>query len=456
MDIEILGKFAQKHIGKVQYAVISAMREELHFLKDRLMNAKFETVKFGDFEFTIAEYKGARVLLGYTGLGTTFAASMLTLIHQTFYPDFVLFCGVAGAIDKSFHVCDVLVVEQAFEAELQGVFETLQNTPFETCLTHPTKNLSFPSTYTANKDLLVVTKEASISNSDLRIHYGTAVTSNSFPAPKELFEKIKIKASAIDMETSALYQVAWLLNFPIIAFRGISNKLNQDGTDDNIGNSNLIGSAEAAGKVLLSTLNLLILKNSSKNQVELIEHDVNELVKKFKLQPHPEGGFYVRNHESKINVTSSNLGIHDGETRRAGTSIYYLLRGEDFSAFHILKSDELWHYYKGSAIKLHIINRSGEYETQLLGDPEVFPDAKFQVIVPAEHWFAAEIANKNYYSFVGCTVAPGFEFKDFKLGDRDTLTKQFPDLATLIERFTQENNEDDNLNHAKCSTIKLR
>ena len=87
-------------------------------------------------------------------------------------------------------------------------------------------------------------------------------------------------------------------------------------------------------------------------------------------------------------------------------SIYYLLNGNDFSAWHILKSDELWHYYKGSLVKIYMIDTNNELHILLLGDPTIIDGARFQVTITASNWFAAEIVNKNSYFLVGCTVNP--------------------------------------------------
>jgi hypothetical protein len=38
---------------------------------------------------------------------------------------------------------------------------------------------------------------------------------------------------------------------------------------------------------------------------------------------------------------------------------------------------------------------------------------------------------------VGCTVAPGFDFADFELANRDTLSAQYPEHAELIKQFTR-------------------
>jgi len=438
--------FFRPHPKKINFAIFSAMPEELDFFQNTFSQNKYETVRVHEFEFKIYEYHNKRILIVHTGLGTTFAASIMTLIHHHFCPEYILLSGTAGSIKSELQIRDVVIVEKAFEAEIQGVFKLLKNTPFESCLTHPLKNQRFPQVYSADEELLQIAKNVNFS--DIRIHQGTVVSSNAFPAPKELFEKIKNENPyCIDMETSAFYQIAWLLKARVIAIRGISNALNHDGTDDNVHESDVKGSAEAAAKVLLKILDTLLLKydgpelQDSEMKLEAV-NEVKELVKRFNLQPHPEGGYYARTFQSKDTVKSADKDRYDDEYRKAGTSIYYLLKNNDFSAWHSLKSDELWHYYTGCPIKIYVLDKEGNLTMHLLGNPLNNQDATFQVAIPAGNWFAAEIIDKTSYCLVGCTVNPGFEFRDFKLADRDALSKEFPQHSSLIRQFTRDFNHE--------------
>ncbi len=424
------------HFGKIDFAIFSAMPEELDFIQS-FFNERPERVEVNEFEFLVYNYKNTRILLAHSGLGTTFAASILTFVHNYFNPKYVLFAGVAGGINPNLNVCDVVIVEQAFEAELQNAFHLLQNTPFESCLIHPLKNNKFPAIYSCDQNILKIAKNTTFPN-NINVHYGTVVTSNSFPAPLSLFEEIKDKkAMSIDMETSAFYQVAWLLDIPILAVRGISNVLTADGTDKNIAKSDLKGSAEAAGLVLISILEGLIKQLSLNHHNEVENTSVNQLINQFNLQPHPEGGYYARVFKSEIEMKAYDSDRYDHEVRPAGTAIYYLLRENDFSAFHKIKSDEIWHYYQGNPLWIHEINSKGELQSHLLGNAEQFKEAKFQVVIRAGNWFSAEPLMGIGFSFVGCTVSPGFEFKDFVLGERELLLTQFPQHDGIITRLTR-------------------
>jgi predicted cupin superfamily sugar epimerase len=160
-------------------------------------------------------------------------------------------------------------------------------------------------------------------------------------------------------------------------------------------------------------------------------------VDKLKLIPHPEGGFYRQTYRSDLSIAKEGLPGEFPGARRASTAIYFLLEGEKFSAFHRLRSDELWHFYAGSPLAVHVIEPDGGRCEILLGpDPEA--GETLQGIVKAGCWFASQVRDRKSFALVGCTVAPGFEFEDFEMGKRDELAKLFPQHRGLIERFTRE------------------
>jgi hypothetical protein len=122
--------------------------------------------------------------------------------------------------------------------------------------------------------------------------------------------------------------------------------------------------------------------------------------------------------------------------RAVSTAIYFLLEGKNFSAFHRLRSDEIWHFYAGETLVVHVIHPDGKYSRILLGcDPEA--GQVLQAVVPAGCWFASHVADWKSFAVVGCTVAPGFDFEDFEVGKREELLSLYPQHRELIERLTR-------------------
>ena len=106
-----------------------------------------------------------------------------------------------------------------------------------------------------------------------------------------------------------------------------------------------------------------------------------------------------------------------------------------FSAFHKVNQDEIWHFYKGSTLKLHLISSDGKYSSVLIGS-NFKNDEVFQFTVPDQYYFAAEVIKENSFSFVGCTVSPGFDFKDFVLPSCEKLSCEFPEHSAIIKELT--------------------
>ncbi|MCD2259977.1 cupin domain-containing protein [Psychroserpens luteolus] len=162
---------------------------------------------------------------------------------------------------------------------------------------------------------------------------------------------------------------------------------------------------------------------------------IQQIIKQLELQPHPEGGYFKETYRSSGEIKNDSLGDNYNGQRNYSTCIYFLLTSDNFSALHRIKQDEIWHFYDGSPIRLHVISESGIHTEHLIGK-DLNKGEVPQYIVPGGCWFAAEVIDKNAYSLVGCTVSPGFSFEDFELKSRTELMALFPDKATIITRLT--------------------
>lgn len=150
------------------------------------------------------------------------------------------------------------------------------------------------------------------------------------------------------------------------------------------------------------------------------------LRQKFDLLPHPEGGSYLETYRSPTLVGQKSI----------KTAIYFLLEEDEFSSFHRIKSDEMWHFYLGGPLEIVEIDPNGKVTTTVLGS-DFLQNQKLQYVVTSGHWFASRPLKGSVFSFVGCTVSPGFEFEDFELAEREKLIAKFPKHATLITSLTR-------------------
>jgi len=163
---------------------------------------------------------------------------------------------------------------------------------------------------------------------------------------------------------------------------------------------------------------------------------VKEIIQKLQLKPHPEGGYFKETYRSDGIISQNALpGFFEGP-RNYSTCIYYLLQSGDFSAFHKIHQDEIWHFYQGSPIQLCLITEQG-YLTKVIVGTNIISGQIPQFVVPKNCWFAASVIDEDTFSLVGCTVAPGFDFKDFTLASRTNLIEKFPQHSEVIIQFTR-------------------
>lgn len=163
---------------------------------------------------------------------------------------------------------------------------------------------------------------------------------------------------------------------------------------------------------------------------------LNKLVSTLDLMPHPEGGYYKETYRSRELVSTMELPARYSGSRCFATAIYFLLVKESFSALHRIKSDETWHFYEGSPIEVIMISESGKLTIQMLGNNWSEGHVP-QFTVPGGTWFGSRVSGGEY-GLAGCTVYPGFEFADFEMADRKTLSERYPMHASIIKELTRE------------------
>ncbi len=161
---------------------------------------------------------------------------------------------------------------------------------------------------------------------------------------------------------------------------------------------------------------------------------VHQLIQQYNLQPHPEGGWYKETYKSGEYITGSALPERFGGSRAFSTAIYFLLEQGNFSAFHRIKSDECWHFYAGDPLLIYVIQANGTLDIIHLGN-DIEKGQVFQFVVPANCWFASRPAPGSHFCFVGCTVAPGFDFTDFELAKSAPLCASFPQHTATIKEL---------------------
>ena len=167
-----------------------------------------------------------------------------------------------------------------------------------------------------------------------------------------------------------------------------------------------------------------------------MDDTIAAIVKRFDLEPHPEGGYFREVYRSSVTVDHPAIPAGADSLRRGGSLIYFLLGHGDFSAFHRVRwTDEIWHLYAGGPIELHLIEPSGAYTQRILASD--LKSGEPTTVVPAGWWQAARPALNCRWALGGCSVAPAFDFADFEMPPGASLIERYPDHARIIEALTR-------------------
>ena len=164
---------------------------------------------------------------------------------------------------------------------------------------------------------------------------------------------------------------------------------------------------------------------------------VEYLMKHLALRPLPEeGGYYAETYRAAVELSGDGLPPVYKGSRPAGTAIYYLLTPDTFSALHRLPGDEIYHFYLGDPVDLLLFHPDGRGETVTLGQ-DLEAGMRLQTVAPGDAWQGSRLRDGGRFALLGTTMAPGFVFEDFELGDRKKLLEQYPGFADEIAALTR-------------------
>ncbi len=158
-----------------------------------------------------------------------------------------------------------------------------------------------------------------------------------------------------------------------------------------------------------------------------------EIIDSLGLVQHPEGGYYAETFRAEALPWE----LPGRGQRSASTAIYFLLRAGDFSAFHVVSSDEVWHHYAGDGLELHCFDSACEHRRVLLGSELTSGQRPQHVVRRGELQAARVLPGPLGFALCGCTVAPGFDFADFRMPGRPELLERLPAHAQLVTELTR-------------------
>lgn len=403
--------------------ILTAFNEELSGIKGLFKN--LHEITFSNRKCLITRYNNFSVLLSSTGIGTISAANTTTVLCEHFQPDLILICGVAGGFNN-IEIGNIVIGNRIIDYDLYLIHEKLINTPYESCLQDPHTDNKVPVEFVPNEQLL----EIALRIRKNSITAGAIISSNIFPIPCDFIENSKkFNASAIEMENVGVYKAALHYNTPVLAIRAISNLIDNNGNDNGTVSTSIDNCSKNIKDFIQEFLNF-------ENELQFLikkNNPIKDIINKYDLIKHPEGGWYCQTFCSQDLVRSKDSKRYNDEFRSAGTSIIFLLAKGDYSGWHSVKSDETWYFHSGASLILRVIDpNTNKITNVLLG----IDSGCIQYTVKAGHVFSAETLGD--FSLCGCAVTPGFVFNDFKLLTKKEFLTNFPEHKTLIRLVTEQ------------------
>src|SRR6476620_6490053 len=162
-----------------------------------------------------------------------------------------------------------------------------------------------------------------------------------------------------------------------------------------------------------------------------VNQEAQKIVAKLGLVSLPrEGGFYRLNWISAARLQSG---------RATASAIYFFVTPDEFSAFHRLAGEELWHFYSGDAVDHIQLNpETGAMTTTRLGG-SILAGHVPQLPVPAGVWQGAKLAPGGIrgWTLLGCSLSPAWEEKEFEIADTGALLLAFPKHAAIVRELTR-------------------
>lgn len=154
------------------------------------------------------------------------------------------------------------------------------------------------------------------------------------------------------------------------------------------------------------------------------------------LEPLPvEGGYFRQTYRAGDLVASECLPARYTSAKALGSAIYYLLHDGHVSALHRLPTDEVYHFYLGDPVELLLLHPDEAHEVVVLGH-NLEAGQRVQAVAPRGAWQGSRVRPGGRFALLGTTMAPAYDPSDFEPGERDSLLREYPACAALIDALT--------------------
>jgi adenosylhomocysteine/aminodeoxyfutalosine nucleosidase len=198
-------------------AIMGAMPEEVAPILKKL--GSYKTTKYADNEYYEASYNGVEIVVAYSKIGKVFSTLTASTMIQKFRCDKLLFSGVAGGINPSLKIGDLIVASKLSQHDLDI-----------TAFGHPMGFVPGGSIFVeADKDLIAMSKDVA-SELGKTVIEGVIATGDQFVHDEKIKENIlnHFSADALEMEGGSVAVVCNALDVPFFILRAISDTADTD------------------------------------------------------------------------------------------------------------------------------------------------------------------------------------------------------------------------------------
>lgn len=194
--------------------IIGAMPSELADIRNILENSEIKRIS--GFDFYISTYKGNVIVNVCCGIAKVNAALCTQVLIDNFNPECIINTGVAGGMDTSVKVCDIVISTEVLPHDLDPHF--LNDYP------------PYCAVFRAD-DKLIETAEKVCAENGIKSHRGRIVSGEAFISDSVLKAKIKADFNpyAVDMESAAVGHACYLNEKPYVSVRCISDNADDEG-----------------------------------------------------------------------------------------------------------------------------------------------------------------------------------------------------------------------------------
>lgn len=206
--------------------IIGAIAEEVNPIKEHM--EKIEAARYGAVQ-TFQGFLGERkVVLAQSGIGKVAAAAATQLLIDRFEVKSIIFSGIAGSLDHSLKVGDIVIATELYEYDV-GMLTSEEFTHIGSGTYDEANKLKFFKSYKCDSQLIEEAfktyEKLDFSGEKPRIFKGPIVTGNQIIYVKEVKEWLhkNFNALAVEMEGAAVAQVASMHNIPFLVIRSISD-----------------------------------------------------------------------------------------------------------------------------------------------------------------------------------------------------------------------------------------